>query len=1040
MSDLPSPRAAVALLIGVGAYRHADRIEPLRFARRDAKALGRLLADPATCGFPPEQVVCLTDGRARRDRVVSRLSKWLPEQGKGAELVFLYFAGHGAVGRVGQNEEGYLLPYDADPDDVVTRGIAMTDLARWIGGIEAKAVVVCLDCCHAGRILERQPGSARDLELRPALLQAIAGKGRFFLESCDEGQKSLECDDLKHGLFTYHLLRGIAGAGDRDGDGRVGLAELFNYVSAAVAKDAREKFGCEQKPWTSATWTEEVFVSFPGSNPPRPVDSPSGSRKGTDAVLDRDAPEEEVADLLRRLRQRPDPAYLPPIFRCLAHRSETVRRLARNALRALGWSKATPTLEDLARQGRPEDVGAILDGLAAFESHPEVVRLLDRLVVLLKGDLRNRAILQLERKRLGLGLEKVTALFKEIHSPYRIEKVLGQGLFTAAYLARIEGMDLDVVVRVLRPEFVGQPQILTHFLDVAGGSLRYVHQNLVLTREVRSFADRGVYYAVRDYVSGVTLQQALQGGKKFEPPQIVEILGQILAALTPLHRAGACHGGIKPSNIFLCDDNRVILGDASPLVQGIGLALDRLSYDYRYAPPEAFRSGAGLEPASDFYSLGCVVYELVWGKPPFVSDNYLDLAACHARETIRLPMGQGSVPRALSDSEEFLRRLLAPDAAHRFGSLEEAERGLAGLRKAMENWGVRRWQDVPLLAEASVAKYDPAHSLFPFGGAEAKSLETQTGGPPPAAASAAPLPEQVGRFEIEEVLGRGGMGTVYKAYDRQLDRAVVLKTLHSELRTASGQGDRFLTEYRALARLRHPNIVQIHDVGEFQGEPYLVMEFVGGGTLAEHRQRFVNEPRLAAELIAKVARAVQHAHEIGIIHRDLKPANVLLDERGEPKVGDFGLAKRTDEDMSQTLPGTILGTPSHMPPEQARGGAKEVGPAADVYALGATLYELLTGAPPFREVTALETLRKVIYELPQPPAALNPKVAAGLEAICLKCLEKDPANRYPSARALADDLDAWLKGDPVMAKAARRGLWRQLARLLPFGKESPADG
>src|SRR5262249_28357358 len=230
---------------------------------------------------------------------------------------------------------------------------------------------------------------------------------------------------------------------------------------------------------------------------------------------------------------------------------------------------------------------AVLDGLAAFEAHVEIVGLLDRLVVLLKGDLRNRAILLLERKRLGLELNTIAEFFRSIQSPYRIDKALGQGLFAGAYLATVDGADLQVVVRVLRPEFAGQPLVRAQFLDLNQRALPLVHENLVVTRETRAFSARNIYYAVRDYIDGVTLQRVLEGGKRFEPAQVLSLLRQLLAALAAVHRRGMSHGGVKPSNIFLCGEDRVILGDPSLPVQGIGVALDRLSYDYRYAAPES---------------------------------------------------------------------------------------------------------------------------------------------------------------------------------------------------------------------------------------------------------------------------------------------------------------------------------------------------------------------------------------------------------------------------------------------------------------------
>src|SRR5262249_26518213 len=274
---------------------------------------------------------------------------------------------------------------------------------------------------------------------------------------------------------------------------------------------------------------------------------------------------------LRLLGRIKEPAGIPAIFRCLGHASEAVRKEARSALHAFGWETVVAALEGLARRGDPAGMTAVLDGLNAFEAHAQVVGLLDRLVVLLKGDLRNRAILLLERKRLGLGLDRVAALFREIQSPYQIQKVLGQGLFTESYLARDENTGLEVVVRVLRPEFASQPHVRARFLDLSNQSVHLVHEKLALTREARAFPDQHIYFAVRDYIAGVTLQRVLERGKRFAPARVVYILRQVAEALTPLHRKAGCHGGIKPSNIFLCEGGRrVVLGDPGLPVCGIG--------------------------------------------------------------------------------------------------------------------------------------------------------------------------------------------------------------------------------------------------------------------------------------------------------------------------------------------------------------------------------------------------------------------------------------------------------------------------------------
>jgi serine/threonine-protein kinase len=282
-----------------------------------------------------------------------------------------------------------------------------------------------------------------------------------------------------------------------------------------------------------------------------------------------------------------------------------------------------------------------------------------------------------------------------------------------------------------------------------------------------------------------------------------------------------------------------------------------------------------------------------------------------------------------------------------------------------------------------------------------------------------------GEYELLELIGRGGMGIVYKARQPRLNRLVALKMIQAGPHAGPEQEARFLSEARAVARLQHPNIVQIHDMGEHDGLPYFSLEFVEGGNLAERLKGLPFPDEAAAELVEKLAGAVQAAHERGIIHRDLKPANVLLAGgrdtplgQCEPKITDFGLARFLDAEGGQTADGTVMGTPSYMAPEQAGGRSREAGPLTDVYALGAVLYELLTARPPFQGATLAETLLLVQQEPPDRPRLHNPSVSRSLQAICLRCLAKNPHDRYPSAQALADDLGRFLRGDPVWADGA----------------------
>jgi serine/threonine protein kinase len=313
----------------------------------------------------------------------------------------------------------------------------------------------------------------------------------------------------------------------------------------------------------------------------------------------------------------------------------------------------------------------------------------------------------------------------------------------------------------------------------------------------------------------------------------------------------------------------------------------------------------------------------------------------------------------------------------------------------------------------------------------------QASRPAVAAAPAAVAAGAVPGYEILGELGRGGMGLVYKARQLRLNRTVALKVLLAGAHAGAEALTRFRTEAQAAARLQHPHIVPIHEVGEHDGQPYLVLECVDGGSLKQHLDGTPQPARPAARFVELLARAVHHAHQEGVIHRDLKPANILLDPEGQPRVTDFGLAKQWDTTgdapaNGPTQSGAIVGTPSYMAPEQAAGRTSEVGPAVDVYALGAIFYELLTGRPPFKGETALETLHQVLHNEPVGPRNLQPKVPRDLQTICLKCLHKSPPKRYATALDLAADLRRFAEGQPIQARPT--GTWE---RALKWVKRHP---
>src|SRR5262245_18742122 len=297
------------------------------------------------------------------------------------------------------------------------------------------------------------------------------------------------------------------------------------------------------------------------------------------------------------------------------------------------------------------------------------------------------------------------------------------------------------------------------------------------------------------------------------------------------------------------------------------------------------------------------------------------------------------------------------------------------------------------------------------------------GGPRPRGSSA---PPSIPGYEIGRELGRGGMGVVWEAMQLGLQRRVALKMIRDGVLAGAEHRNRFRREAKAAARLHHPNIVQIYEFGEKNGHPYFAMELVEGVRLDSKLAEGAQPADWSAGLVELLARAMHYAHRQRVVHRDLKPGNILLTADGTPKVTDFGLAKCLDDEVHLTAPDAFLGTASYTAPEQAQGHTREVGPAADVYALGAILYALLTARPPFQGTSLVEILDQVRFHEPEPPTRLRPEIPADLEAVCLMCLAKDPARRYASAEALAEDLRRFQARERVLAAGDAPAGWRIL--------------
>lgn len=401
------------------------------------------------------------------------------------------------------------------------------------------------------------------------------------------------------------------------------------------------------------------------------------------------------------------------------------------------------------------------------------------------------------------------------------------------------------------------------------------------------------------------------------------------------------------------------------------------------------------------------------------------MASDHSQELSDVIVALNSLP--ISERRDYLLKIQAnnPALCQRFVKFLESQtvsEELASEHATLKNEGpdfqdlsgeittLHRWFEREF---GSVAKFEEASR-----NSSDVTIPPET--PKESIASTPVSTAKVHGFEILAEIGRGGMGVVYKARQLTLNRIVALKMLLSGSHAHSEDILRFLSEAEAVATLQHPNIVQVYETGHSENLPYMALEFVAGGSLDKILQKGPLPTAEAARLVKEMANGMNAAHQAGIVHRDLKPGNVLITGDGTPKITDFGLAKKVEGGSGLTQTGAVMGTPSYMAPEQASGESKRVGPAADVYALGAILYCCLTGRPPFQANTQLDTLLQVLDHEPQAPRSIRKEIEPALEAICLKCLRKSPQDRYPSANALAEDLHSFLEGGPVIAEGSSR--------------------
>ncbi len=565
---------------------------------------------------------------------------------------------------------------------------------------------------------------------------------------------------------------------------------------------------------------------------------------------------------------------------------------------------------------------------------------------------------------------------------YEILKSLGEGGMGAVYKARDHELDRMVAVKVIRPELAGHPDILRRFKQELILARQVTHKNVVRIFDLGT-AD-GRKFITMDFVEGRDLKSVLNERGKLPAVEAVPIAQQICRGLEAAHVEGVVHRDLKPQNIMVDDAGRVWLMDFG-LARSMELSgLTRtgvLMGTPDYMSPEQARAEK-VDARSDLFSLGIIFFEMLTGRLPFQADTLMaKLLQRVQQRAVAVTEIDPTIPAGVS---AVVAKCLEPDVTKRYQTIREILDDLLGDTKTIRPSG------------SSVGSLD-ASSTPSSAPSQASSISLTELGPG----------SQFGpRYRIESVIGEGGMGKVYKAHDSDLDRTVALKLVRPELAKDASSLQRFKQELLLASRISHRNILRIHDLGDVEGVKFISMAYVQGMDLHDLIAKQGRLPTERAVNIAKqLAGALEAAHAEGVVHRDLKPRNVLIDVDDHIYVSDFGLAKSLDADKTgMTRVGEVLGTPRYMSPEQAE--SKTADNRSDIYSLGIIFYEMFTGEVPFTGESSLQVMFQHVQQQPKDPRLLNPELPEYLATIILKCLEKDPALRYQSAKQLLEDLES----------------------------------